>query len=75
MNRVRRDQLRAAYGRLKNCIEDLCYIRDEEENALDNVPENLQGSDATEQMEEAVNNIDDAIECIDEALNYLDEVI
>ena len=75
MNKVRREQLGIAYGRLKDCAEDLALIRSDEEDALDNIPENLQGTEKAERMEEAISSIDDAIECIEEAIQYLDEVV
>lgn len=75
MNKVRREQLGRVCGRLRDSIEDLTLIRKDEEEAMDNVPENLQDTEITEKMEEAISNIDDAIECIEEAIQYLDEVM
>ena len=45
--------------------------RDGEQDALDNMPENLEGTDRYEKMEIAVDNMEDAIEKIDRVVELL----
>ena len=45
-------------------VDSVC---DKEQDCLDNYPENLQGTERYERMEDAVDNLNDALENIDEA--------
>ena len=42
---------------------------------MDNYPENLQGTDRFEQMEDAVDNLNDALEKIDEVKGHIEMAI
>lgn len=74
MNKTRRKclaNLSEILEELKTSIETL---RDEEQDYMDNMPENLQGSERYQTAEAAVDNLDsamdnlmDAISCIEEA--------
>lgn len=46
---------------------------EKEEDALDNMPENLQGSEKYEKIEAAVDLLNDASECIDSAIEKINE--
>ena len=46
---------------------------EQEEDALDNMPENLQGSESYEKIEAAVDLLNDASECIDSAIEKINE--
>lgn len=46
---------------------------EQEEDALDNMPENLQGSERYENIEAAVDLLNDASECIDSAIEKINE--
>lgn len=46
---------------------------EQEEDALDNMPENLQGSERYEKIEAAVDLLNDASECIDSAIEKINE--
>lgn len=50
---------------IKSTLED---VKMDEEFAFDNMPENLQGSERGEEMEEA-------IDCLEEVMNTLDDAI
>lgn len=59
-------------------VEEVEEIRDEESDYLDNIPENLQGSDRYYTAEEAVGNLDSAVDSLqeidfDEIVDYLEE--
>lgn len=42
---------------------------------LDNCPENLQGSERFERMEDAVDNLNDALEKLEEAKEHIEAAI
>lgn len=46
---------------------------EQEEDVLDNMPENLQGSERYEKIEAAVDLLNDASECIDSAIEKINE--
>lgn len=66
MDKQRRDQLRIALNGLEPIVIILQRICDKEEDCVDNYPENLQGAEKYEKMEEAVDHLNDAIEKLDE---------
>lgn len=58
--------LRTASGLVSTALE-------QEEDALDNMPENLQGSERYEKIEAAVDLLNDASEYIDSAIEKINE--
>lgn len=61
-------------GRLKDALKMIASVAtivdsvcDKEQDCLDNYPENLQGTERYERMEDAVDNLNDALEKIDDA--------
>lgn len=48
-------------------------VREEEDEALANVPESLQGADRFADMEENVNILEDSISSLDEVIDQLDD--
>lgn len=75
MNKTRRTSLRQAAGLLDRAIGIIRDARDDEQECLDNLPENLQNSERCEAMEAAVDHLEDALESIDEAKGHIDEAI
>lgn len=75
MNNKRRERLEKAKGFLTEANSLVDAVHDEEEDALDNMPENLQGGSRYEQMEECVGCLSDAIECIETAINKIEEAV
>ena len=68
MNKKRRLKLNEAsqlMSRAKSIVEGVCY---EEQDAMDNMPENLQESDRYTSMEDAVDEMNDATEKMDDAI-------
>ena len=53
-------------------IRDAKY---EEQDALDNMPENLQNSEKYESMESVIDVLEDALSSIDDARDYIDRAI
>lgn len=66
MNKQRRERLRGALNGLESIANILQHICDKEEDCMDNYPENLQGTDKYERMEDAVDHLNDAIDKLDE---------
>lgn len=75
MNNKRRLSLRNALDMLSrafNIIETVC---NEEEDAVENYPANLQSTDTYLAMEDAVEQLNDAMENIEEAKGNIESVI
>lgn len=67
MNERRRGQLRNALSMLTSAASIIDAVCDKEEDCLGNYPENLQGTERFERMEDAVDSLNDALEKIEEA--------
>ncbi len=67
MNDSRRKELKRALGMLESAGLLICRAAEEEQDCLDNLPENLQGSERYEKMEEAVSLLESAAEEIESA--------
>lgn len=75
MNKERRGHLRE-YRRLLNQAKiGIETVRDREDEARDNMPENLCYSDRYTESEECSEAMDSAITSIDEAISAIDNVI
>lgn len=74
MNKARRAILTKVCDSLVDLQEEVSGVRDEEEEAMENLPESLQGSERYEQMEEAVGVLDDANDLFDELMDKLQEI-
>jgi len=73
MNNGRRKRLDSAIDYLNKALVITEDVRNEEEEAMDNLPENMQMSDRYDAMESAVNSLEDAISSIDEAITSIEE--
>lgn len=74
MNRERRNRLRTVITRLGSCADDLSAIKDDEDEARENTPENLQGGEAYCVSEEISDKIDTALSDIQEAVDTLEDI-
>ena len=66
MNKKRRELLSKALRNLEEAEIQISTALDEEEDCLSNLPENLEGSDKYDKMEEAVSNLEGALEALGE---------
>ena len=73
MNAKRRKKLVTAQDILEAVKERLEELLEEEEEARDNLPENLLNSERYERAEAACDNITDAIDSLEEAMSYIEE--
>lgn len=72
MNNKRRKQISEVLGTLDYLRETIEDIHAEEEEAFENLPESLEGSDRYDAMEEAVSNLEDAVDLVDELIEALE---
>ena len=75
MNAVRRDRARTVIDRLRDISISIEAILDDEQDALDNMPENLEGSERYSKMEDAVDSLASAMDCVVDAIDELDSAI
>ena len=75
MNARRRKELGRLNGEIEMIIADLEELRDQEQEAFDNLPESLQYSEKGEKMEEVINYLDDAIVSIEDTISNIQEAI
>ncbi len=72
MNALRRKELNAIYNLITEARDRLEAVKDEEEY-MDNMPENLQGSERYERAEEVVGMLESTIDTLDLALDDIEE--
>lgn len=70
MNNYRRKQIEKLTAQIEEIIESL---RDEEQEAFDNLPESLQSGERGEKMESAIDALDYAADDLQECLDHLSE--
>lgn len=73
MNKARRKMIEEVIAGLEDLIGQAEAIRDEEQEALENIPESLRGSERYEQSEAAVSALEDAISSMEEASCSIEE--
>ena len=71
MNKHRRKQVAKAIREIETRVQG---ILDDEQDAYDNMPENLQESENGIISVEAQENLDAAIEALEDAISYLEEI-
>lgn len=82
MNNKRRKELRRAIEIIETALDIVNSVKDEEEDAMYNYPENLQGTEAYENMEVAVDTmeevtsaIEDGVDSLNNAASLLEEIV
>lgn len=73
MNNKKRKQIEEIVSTLMDLQSEIEYLRDEEQEIVDNTPENLQGTERFEIAEAAAENLDSACSSMDELIDYLNE--
>jgi F0F1-type ATP synthase membrane subunit b/b' len=81
MNQDRRAKIETAVEELRSALETmqelhatLESLRDEEQEAFDNLPEGLQQADRGQSMEAIASALDDAVDTLSSALGDIDNV-
>ena len=75
MNKARRKQLEKVVEVLTAQMEELETIKDEEQEAFDNLPESIQYGERGETMEENVDELDSIITDLENVIDSINEVI
>lgn len=82
MNKARRkdiaklvEKIQSLQGDMELLLEELENIKDEELEAFDNIPENMQNSERYELAEMAVDNLDSAYDALEEAKFAMDDIV
>lgn len=75
MNANRRKEIQRAVDMLEEAKSILEYCRDEEQDALDNMPESLQESERGQKMEEYIDQLDNSISSVEESVEFAMECL
>lgn len=71
MNKVRRKKLNDIADQMSALKDALFEVQQEEQEAMDNTPESLQGTEAYEAKESNVATLEGAIDALDQAIGDL----
>jgi len=74
MNKQRKARLRESLVYLQKATDIVTEVKEDERYSLDNIPENLQGSERCTAMEDAIDELEEAIESIEEATDSINNV-
>lgn len=74
MNRERRKKIKEIANKLRDCSASLSSVKDEEDEARENIPENLQDGEAYCTSEEYSDKIEDAISDLDAVVENLEDI-
>jgi hypothetical protein len=74
MNKDRRKRLADVAQRLEECRADIEIIKDEEQDAFDAIPENMQGGERAQQMEEAIGTLESLDGDLQDVIDRCNEV-
>ena len=72
MNKERRKALQSIVDRLTELGEELAAIRDEEQEAYENLPEGIQSSERGEMMDAAIGYLDEAFDGIESIIENIE---
>ncbi|MBC2391322.1 hypothetical protein [Listeria booriae] len=75
MNAKRRKRIQDTLNILSEQLDLLEELKDEEQEYVENIPENLQGSERYEVAEEAAANLEEAYDLVNDAIEKLEEAM
>ena len=75
MNKERRKSIERIVDKLYEIQADLAWVRNDEEEAYDNLPEGIQSSERGDAMQEAIDAMDNVDGSLQEAIDYLTDII
>lgn len=75
MNKDRRKRLEEIVEQLQSLRNDLELLQEEEQDALDNMPESIQCSDRGEYAQAKIDTIGDAMIDLENSIDNLNEVL
>lgn len=74
MNKQRRKELAKASELISQAQAIIESVKEEEEDAHDNLPESIQYGEKGEQMEEYIDTLDEAYGMCDDLMSMIDEI-
>jgi hypothetical protein len=74
MNKQRRKDIQTVLTKLYEIQEELQDITAQEEEALENLPENLQYSERGQAMQESIYELNETLDSIEDIIGTLDEI-
>ena len=74
MNNTRRKQIKEAIDKIWEARDILENVKSEEEDAMDSMPENLQGSERYSDMETAVSDLEEAMDNLESAISLVEDI-
>lgn len=75
INKSKRADIKKANDMLSKAVYVIERVKEDEEESLNNMPENLERSERYAAMENAVDVLEECIDKIDEVKNDLEEII
>lgn len=75
MNKAKRQKLTDAVKYVKQALWIIQIVQDGEQDAFDNMPENLQTSYQCEKMESAIDSMDYASDHLEEAVQHMNRAL
>ena len=75
MNKARRKTLDDVWGKIMEAKDILEMVKDEEEDVMNNIPENLQGTERYETCETAVYEREEAISYLEDVCDKLSALV
>lgn len=73
MNNKRRKTITNIINQLRASEDDITAVLEEEQDAFDNLPENLMESERGELAQNAIDLLEEAVNNVEEAINNLEE--
>lgn len=74
MNRGRRKKIQEVCEKIREAIESLEEIKEEEQGALDNLPDSFRYGERGEEMEGYIEMLDETLGYLDDAGSVLDQI-
>lgn len=74
MNNKRRKAIEQIAVKLEDLKTEFEFLRDEEQEAFDNLPEGIQASERGEAMETIIYNMEEVLENLESALDGMNEL-
>lgn len=75
MNKQRRKALEEIVRQLENARSDAESVKDEEQEAFDNLPESIQGGERGQKMEEHISTLEECDGELQDLIDKLNEVV
>lgn len=75
MNKTRRKELASIVELIEEARERLEAVKDEEQEAFDNMPESLQESERGETMQEYINIMEKLLDALEDGTDELQEIV